>query len=393
MREIQDILERRGRSNEALVIGTLVDLRGSGYRRPGARILLTESGERVGMISGGCLERDVASRAFHWTADGPALVLYDTRSDELYPHGRYGTGCEGMVYVLLERVGARGRLDALDVFERVYATRRAEGIATLYAHEGFDDGVLGTRWLRSSTRITSTDATSELDDTFTARVTAALGELRPNQRPHSLLIKDGERSVTVLLELIEPPPELVIFGGGDDVPALTRLSAAMGWRSHVITRWPSRADAARFPGATSVRHAPFEQALEGLELDESSYALLMTHHLPSDRELLPRLLDSNAGYIGLLGPRRRTAQLLRSLQQSGELPSADQLSRLHTPVGLDIGGHHPEEVALSILAELAASRHGRDGGRLQHSAGPIHDVHQTRTIALGAHDLDEEVAS
>lgn len=392
MREIQDILDRRARSSSAFVLGTLVDLRGSGYRRPGARILIAESGERVGMISGGCLERDVASRAFDWTAEGPALVLYDTRSDELYPHGRYGTGCEGMVYVLLERVGACARLDSLDVFERVYATRRHEAMATLYAHEGFDDSVLGTRWLRSD-EVISTDASAALDGTFRARVAAALDDLRPGQRPGSLLIKDGERSVTVLLELIEPPPELVIFGGGDDVPALTRLSAAMGWRSRVITRWPSRADVARFPGATSVQHVPFERALEGLELSSSSYALLMTHHLPSDRALLPGLLGSDASYIGLLGPRRRTAQLLRSLQQHGELPSADQLARLHTPVGLDIGGHHPEEVALSILAELAASRHGRDGGRLQHNAGPIHDVHQTRTIAIEADDLDEEVAS
>ena len=174
------------------------------------------------------------------------------------------------------------------------------------------------------------------------------------------------------LDRIEPPPRLSIFGAGDDARPLARLSKGLGWHVTVADPRPALASALRFPEADALLTASAGELVPAVGPSPGSLAVVMTHHYAHDLPILRGLLGLQLGFLGLLGPRRRAEKMLADLASSGLEVTPAMRTRLHAPVGLDIGAEGPDEVALSIVAEMRAALAGRDGRPLRERALPIH---------------------
>ncbi len=329
MKELAEIVaawERvRAEGGEAL-LATVVGVSGSTYRRPGARMLLSRDGRLAGSVSGGCLEGDILQKAWWRTELGAAIVTYDsTDADEDVVWG-FGLGCNGVVQVLLERVSPE-RPGSLNVLTAVLRERVPRTILTITASS--DPAV-------------------------------PLGTAPPGWTP-------GE-GVTVFQETVQPPAPLVIFGAGQDALPLVRLAKEIGWHITVVDTRGTLARPERFPLADCVCLGwP-----ENMAIDERTAAVVMTHNYPDDRRVLRALLLSPAGYVGQLGPRVRTERLLAEIADDGLVVTEEMRRRLHAPVGLDLGADNPEEIALSIAAEIQAAQAGRPGGFLRERRAPLH---------------------
>jgi xanthine dehydrogenase accessory factor len=333
-----------------LVLATVVHVSGSAYRRPGARMLVCPDGQRVGMISGGCLDKDVARNARAWTTDAARTVTYDTRGTLLAPQGPYGSGCDGVVQILLERLVAGAHDNPLEIVASCRASGRDLAMASCYS------GRTGARWVSGAG---PHDVAASLEAALDWAV------------PRSVQI-GAERW---LVERLRPEPELVVFGAGDDARPLVAAAAALGWTVRVASESATLATQARFPGAVQILAAPAQTWVEATQTGAASYVVVMTHSYKLDLLLVPALLASDAAWIGLMGPRTRTMGLMRQLVAAGATPSAANLARVQTPVGLDLGADAPNEVALSILSGLVAARNGRAGGLLREASGAIHQDH------------------
>ena len=364
MRELGDILEALAEvppTGPAAVLATVVAVSGSTYRRPGARMLVLPDGHRVGLVSGGCLEDDLAERAGAVRREGrPRLVCYDATGEDDILWG-LGLGCAGRVEVLLEPVDAAhpGPLAWLGGWREAHASG---ALATRL--EGAE---LGRRWaLHPDGRFEDPEGQNGNED-----------------RHLRVLLEDGLRTGRsgrvaapggdVALEIARPPFRLVVFGAGPDARPVVQLATGLGWRVVVVDGRPAYAQPSLFPGAR-VHCAPAERAVATAGVERGDAALVMTHHYLHDRSLLRALLPGPATYVGLLGPRQRALDLLEDLARAGCHPSPEQLARFHAPAGLDLGGEGPEAIALSLVAELQAVHEGRRGGWLRDRKGPIHET-------------------
>jgi xanthine/CO dehydrogenase XdhC/CoxF family maturation factor len=334
MKDLQTIvgyLASRADSARGGVLATLVAVEGSSYRRAGARLFLTPAGARIGSISGGCLEEDVLARSRDVEKTGRAeLVVYDTTSENDLIWG-VGLGCHGIVRVLIEKMPPGPAWPG--VLAANLGKRRPTELAVVW--QASDPALLGTH------------------------------------------LAEGLRTLpagaAVFRQKIDPPPELVIFGAGDDAQPLARGAKEFGWRVTIADPRPAFVAAVRFPEADARVAAPANELVARISPGPSALVVVMTHHYVHDVPLLRDLLPRPLAYLGLLGPRKRAQKILSDLEAGGFAISADRRARLHAPVGLDIGAETHEEVALSILAEMRAALAGRDGRPLRDRPGPIHD--------------------
>jgi xanthine/CO dehydrogenase XdhC/CoxF family maturation factor len=356
MRELGDILAAFASlaPGQTGVLASVVHASGSTYRRIGARLLVLPSDEPIGLISGGCLEGDLVTRAREVReAAAPRLIHYDATAEDDIVWG-LGLGCAGVLDVLLEPV-ARDRPGPL-VWLAAWRRERATGVlATALA-----PGRLGRRW--------ALHPDGRVEGAAGDEVRAALLQARSTGRSARLTTREGD----VTLEVARPPRRLLVFGAGPDAAPLARLAVELGWDVELVDHRPAYARPERFPGAR-VHLAPAEGAVARMGVDRDTYVLVMTHHYLIDRALLSELLPSQAPYVGLLGPRRRAEDLIADIERLGIALSAEQRARLHGPAGLDIGGEGPEAIALSLLAEVMAAAEGRSGGWLRDRKGPIHE--------------------
>lgn len=374
MKTIQAIvnLASEARPGEALVMATVVRIRGSAYRRPGARMLMTADGRTAGMISGGCLEHDVRERGRDVAASGrPRLVTYDSSAPEDIVFG-LGLGCNGIVEVLVEPLTA-GDPAGLPAFLSACVTRRQPGrIATVIDSGDFPLGARLLRWPDGS--VTPVPGEAGLSAAMT-RAFRDPGTTARRTALREIVLPDG-RAARVLVESIAPPVPLTIFGAADDAVPVARLAKLLGWHVTVIDARPAYATPERFPTADAVRCLRPEALAESPDvvLPAGSLVMIMTHHFAHDLELLRFLLPSDACcYIGALGPKSRTERLLACLAAEGFPCDEAARARLHGPAGLDIGGETPEEIAVSIIAEMQAVLAQRNGGSLRDRDAPIHD--------------------
>jgi len=329
MNELLQILDALGSlPSGGAVLATLVKVEGSSYRRPGARLLLTE-GRRLGSISGGCLEDDVAGHAREVLAGGaPRTITYDTTAENDQLWG-VGLGCHGVVHVLLER------LPAAPPWAGVLRANLRRRVAT----------ELAVVWAESA---------ADRRGTFLA------GEV------------PGLPASGVFRQTVNPPVPLVVFGAGNDAQPLVRFAKDLGWHVTVVDPRPAMAAAARFPEADAVLVARPGALPDSLPLGPDAVAVIMTHHYAHDLPLLRSLLARPLAYLGLLGPRLRAGKILADLAAGGFPVTPDLRERLHAPVGLDLGADTPESVALSILAEMQSTLAGRDARPLRDRQAPIH---------------------
>jgi xanthine dehydrogenase accessory factor len=340
MKELQAIVRALAspRADEA-VLATLATVEGSSYRRPGARLLLFSHGQRIGSISGGCLEEDVLVRARTVLANGqPETVVYDTTSENDLVWG-VGLGCHGVVRVVIEKLPPQPAW--VTALAENFAARRPTLLAV--THE--------------------TDAACEHRALGTQLVHAELAETGASEA----------KARGVFLENVSPPTALTIYGAGDDAQPLAHLAQGLGW--HVTIGDPRAAFATRerFPSAERIVVAPAGELVARTAPDASTLAVVMTHHYVHDVPLLKHLLARPLAYLGLLGPKKRAEKILGDLASEGQPITAETRARLHAPVGLDLGADSPEQVALSILAEMQAVLTRRDARPLRERNRPIHE--------------------
>jgi xanthine/CO dehydrogenase XdhC/CoxF family maturation factor len=336
--EIDTILEAATRlraSGARVAMATVVSVRGSSYRRRGARLLVPEEGEPIGLISGGCLEGEAARLAREaLKRDAPLLVTIDhsAEGDELWG---MGLGCRGVIDLLAEPPSmAAETLDALAAARR---ERRASYLLTDLAGD------------RRHMTAVEADALGE-------RAALAVAHGRP------VLLGDS------VLDPILPPLHLVVCGAGPDAEPLVAAALRQGWSVDVADPRRSFLRAERFAGAGLHDTEPGEVA-EATAAGEWTAVVIMSHDYLRDAAFLRGFLGRRVTYLGVLGPRDRTDRLISELDPA---PAPDDLAVLHAPAGLDIGADGAEQVAASIIAEILAVLHGRGGGSLRERPGPIH---------------------
>jgi xanthine dehydrogenase accessory factor len=370
MSEINDVLaaiESMSVQGQRMALATIVAVRGSTYRRPGARLLVPEEGAPIGNLSGGCLEGDVADVARVVMDEGIArLAAWDLTADDDAVWG-LGLGCNGAIEVFIEPADQAAEVaGALRV-----ALEEERPISVVTVLES------GTEAVRPGARIVVRPdprdgaqgslgaADIDADAVEAAREQLAAGRSEVRTFP------DGVRA---FVEVLDPPLRLLICGAGHDAIPLTVAAAALGWRAIVVDDRPAFLTAERYPEAAGfVRVESPDQTASAAPIDERTFAVVMTHNFLRDKEYVRSLLDSPAAYLGMLGPGARTERILMELKEEGiEVTEADR-ARIHGPAGLDLGSEGPEEIAQAIVGEIVAVRRGRAGGFLKERPGPIHD--------------------
>jgi len=326
--ELQAILARIEELNAAgvpMALATIVSTTGSTYRHPGARMLIPAEGPWLGNVSGGCLEDDVARIGREVMRTGePRIATFDLTADDDAVWG-YGLGCNGSFEIFIEPTS--GAVQSAELLRQ----HSAGCLVTVLS--GPNAG---------SHRF-------EADASHDAR--PFIGE------------EDGAR---VFHEPIQPPMRLIVCGAGHDAIPLVEQAAELGWRVTVADVRRQLLNQGRFPGAADFCDADPERAAEGLATDSRTAVMLMSHNYLRDIAYLRSLLDAEWAYLGVMGPRGRTEQML------GEIGRPEALERLHAPAGLDIGAETPDEVARAIIAEILAVTRGHPGGPLRDRRAPIH---------------------
>jgi xanthine/CO dehydrogenase XdhC/CoxF family maturation factor len=347
-------------------LATVVEVLGSAYRRPGARMLVTDDGELTGAISGGCLEGDARQRARRAIFQGePVLVTYDTRDEDDPRHG-LGPGCQGVVRILLEPLDFSNPDNPLELLRGFAQHPTPAVLATVFETEGGGlKAAVGQRVLLSETGVVRGTPLLAAPLAEAARATLA------QRQPQILTIETDTGPVRASLEVLLPPLRLVVYGAGNDAQPLVHLGASLGWHITVVDGRPNLATAVRFPEAAAVRVVPVRE-LETAVPDPLAYHVLLSHNYAYDLAALQTLLDSPAPYIGLLGPRQKAQRLLDELDTAPAARVAALRERLHSPIGLDLGSETPEEIALCIVAEIQAQRSGRPARPLRQRAGTVH---------------------
>jgi xanthine dehydrogenase accessory factor len=386
--EIQSILnafEQSKHQGKSAFLATVVGTQGSTYRRPGARLLIAEDGETVGLVSGGCLERDLVEHTQLMPADRPKIVTYDHTATEDILWG-FGLGCTGTVKVLLEPLHPPH--DPLTFLAQCRRDRAPGVLGSITQTEG-NAPQLGAYLTLTADTI---DVLGESDpDLIEAIVTDArsvlVGEasLQENrQRSIVKLYQLANCRVEVWLEFIEPPVPLMIFGAGQDAIPIAQFAKALGWHVTVVDCRANPLSHERFAMCDRVILSRRE-TLDRIDIPTGAVATILTHNYYDDLEILKLLLPNDLHYIGLLGSRQRTQRLLQELQPTTD--TTRQLAKLHAPIGLDLGAETPAAIALSIVAEIQAVLSDRSGNSLKYRNKSIHDTHQDRPTSAGGWSL------
>ncbi len=371
MRELRDILTSlavlRAR-REPAALATITRVNGSTYRRAGARLLIRQDGTTVGSISGGCLEGDVAEAAREVMESGqPRLLTYDLTADDDAVWG-LGLGCNGAIDVFVEPVRPEAGLNIAALLQDTIDRRRSAALATLITSSSGGAAVGSRLFVPADGQATGSLGDPALDAKVVAmarsQIAARQSAIVPLEAPGA----GGD----LFIEVLTPPIPLLVCGAGHDTLPLVRLAHGLGWWVMVADSRPAFATRDRFPEADEVFLAEDREVPTAVRIDRDTFAVVMTHNFLHDLELLRGLLQTPARYIGLLGPRARTDKLLAELAKQGQGLDDAQRARLHGPVGLDTGADSPEEIALSIVAEILAVRNDRRAGALRDRRGPIH---------------------
>ena len=370
MSELSDVLstiEALSARGEKLALATIVAVKGSTYRRPGARLLVPEVGAPIGNISGGCLENDVADVArIVMEEDHARVVSFDLTADDEAVWG-WGLGCNGAIELFVEP--ADKAAEVAGALRMALEEERPICMVTVL-DSSVPDVEQGNRLLvraDGSTQDSLGDA--ELD----ARAREAAAELLGRERSEVRELVEGTRA---FVEVLEPPLRLLICGAGHDAAPLVRAAAGIGWSPIVADDRPAFLTQERFPEAAGF--VPLDRPEDlgtAAPLDERTFVVVMTHNFLRDKDYLRALLASPVRFIGMLGPAARTGRLLTELREEGLEIEERDLARIHGPAGLDLGAEGPEEIAAAIVAEIIATKRGRGGGFLRDRSGPIHERH------------------
>ena len=370
MKEIHDIIrayEEAVRAGKKTALATVVQVIGSSYRRPGARMLVAEDGQLTGAISGGCLEGDALRKAqLVMAQQHPMLVTYDTTDEDDAKLG-VGLGCNGIIHILFEPVDATNDYNPLRLLATVMHMRSNAVLVTLFSVPNRKLQQPGTRLLFTQMEEQGNYPGQALHDMLAQDAADAL-------RTETSAIKTypAEGQLSALIELIKPPLPVFIFGAGNDVVPVVQLTALLGWHVTVIDGRSNYATSKRFPLAQQVLASKPEAALTVISPNSQSVVLLMTHNYNYDIAVLRKIIQMPLLYIGALGPKKKLQRMLDELQQEGMQITQKQLHQVYGPAGLDVGAETPVEIALSIIAEIQAVLSKKNGASLREKTDAIH---------------------
>jgi len=339
---LESLLEHSPRNGNSGVLATVVATAGSTYRKPGARMLILSDGRYFGLLSGGCLEADLAMHARRVQGGGaPQTVEYDMRGPDDLLFG-IGAGCEGAMSILLEPAGT-GTPAATALADAGRATRAGRSTALIVVHESADlaPGTYDAADLA---------ARSPPDSPFLPALLSAAGRVVADTASCTVDTEIGGRRTRAFVQFLAPPPHLLICGAGPDAQPVAGAALALGWRVTVVDHRPAYALPERFPGA-AVRRVDARSLRSGVAVEACHAVVVMSHHLPSDVAYLGELAEAGVpAYVGLLGPAGRRRRINEELGAASEKLQ----SRLRGPVGFDIGAVTPEGIALAIISEIHA---------------------------------------
>jgi xanthine dehydrogenase accessory factor len=382
-RAIAHELARASRENENIVLASVVRTEGTTYRAVGARMVVRSDGATVGLLTSGCLEGEIIDRAARVRESGIAEIMtYDGRSDDELVWG-LGTGCNGLVEILLERrtPDSAGALGAL--LSRALDDAQPSVIATVVRASGTGAPKVGARVLvraegdvvRDGDWGERTVLDAAVADARWAQVSVRRGMLLE----YAIARRDerlgGEAATAQLsFEVVTPAIDLIICGCGPDAIPVARLAGSLGWVVTVVDQRPAALSAPkRFGDARVVECAHSESLGKAVSPTARTAAVVMSHNYERDLDFLEALARSDVAYVGVLGPRARTERLLHDLESRGRPLPQSMLGRLFAPIGLDLGGDGAEAIAISIVAEVSTFMHGRTAAHLRTGDAAIHE--------------------
>jgi len=334
------LLERAPPEPIARVLATVVATAGSTYRKPGARMLIMADGSYLGLLSGGCLEADLKLHAQQVIESGAACAIeYDMRGPDDILFG-IGAGCEGAMRVLLEPADAASPA-ASALAAAGQATRAGVPTFLVAVHEA--TGLpLGTYSAAS----------------LPAVLAAAAQQSLAERSSREIVFDRGDERLRAFVQYLAPPPHLLICGAGPDAQPVATAARALAWTVSVVDHRPAYADAQRFPGARVIL-AEARSLRSVIDLNTCHAVVVMSHHLDSDVAYLRELSAAGVpAYVGLLGPAARRQRIAQELGAAAN----GLRTRLHGPVGIDIGAVTPESIALAIVSQVHAWLAGRPSG-------------------------------
>jgi len=368
MKEFKAIISEYNKidfSKRKAALATVVKVQGSSYRSPGARMLITDDGKWVGSISGGCLEGDALRKARQVMADKrPITITYDTREESNQNLG-IGLGCNGIIHVLIEPLDDKDNRNTINLFEGFISTKEPLALATIFnATTGVAEKLLITGNNEMSIGFTN----SHIEEV----VRRDLLELFESKKSEARRYKSGEDEVEVFIELIQPTISVILFGGGFDARPVSELAKNLGWDVIVTDECVAHIAPVFFPQADKLSLCHREFIDKEFEITPYTACVLMSHNYEYDRDVLRKIINTESPYIGILGPRKRFDKMVDEFNKAGVELTPHDNHRIHSPIGLDIGAETPDEIAVSIIAEIQSKMANRSGGFLKYRTGPIH---------------------
>ncbi|MCX2740959.1 XdhC family protein [Pontibacter anaerobius] len=373
MKEIQDIVkayEEAQQEGRQTALATVVQVQGSSYRRPGARMLVRDDGQLTGAISGGCLEGDALRKArLAMLQQKSMLVTYDTTDEDDATLG-VGLGCNGIIQILIEPIDPKDPANPISFFQSFLSSRQSAVVVTLFSLQKTKSQQPGTcLFIAEKGDMAGVCPDADLQENLLADAQQVLHS--GVSLTNSYTSAAGE--LTGFVELLQPAVSLVIVGAGNDAVPLMHMANLLGWQVTVVDGRANYATGTRFPKAERVIVAKPEGVLSQLTIDSQTVFVLMTHNYNYDMAMLRQLLPLQVPYIGSLGPKKKLERMLEKLQDEGMRLSEEMLQRVYGPTGLDMGAETSEEIALSILAEMKAVLAGKPGTPLREKQGAIHE--------------------
>ncbi|MBB31279.1 MAG: dehydrogenase [Gemmatimonadetes bacterium] len=349
-------------AGERAALSTIVSSKGSLPMSKKAKMLVRPDGKIVGTVGGGCLEADVWVEAKQVMESGePTLQRFILTEKHA---GDDGLNCGGNVEIFTEPVAAGHSEEILKEVASIRVERGSAVLATLVSG-GEKDGWRSKLLVKDDGATVGTLGYGEADQAVHAALEDEDGipedllqvvELEVN-RP------EGQETLKVFMESICPEPTLYLFGGGHVSYAIARIACTVGFRIVVIDDRPMFANKERFPMAGETLTLDMETAFEELEIDDLSYIVAVTRGHQHDKPVVEQALKTEPAYLGMIGSRRKIALMWKDLEEKGY--PRERLEQVHAPIGLDIGSDSPEEIAVSVVAELIQVR--RSGGKPEHN--------------------------
>ena len=371
MKEIKAIIgayDKIDKATTRAALATVVRVAGSSYRRTGARMLVMDDGVWIGGISGGCLEGDALKRARLAIAkSSTSLITYDTTEDDAHQIG-VGLGCNGIIDVLFTPLDYANKNNPVEILKAcIEARRQIHTLITITGLKGHWTNIQAGQVIKySGTESLQIFDEAELEKQLNEKINQQFGNGKSSPFDFELA---GGKNISLFIEILLPGIHLVLMGHQYDVYPLAGLAKEMGWQITVVSN-PLKINASL--AKTIDKVLPDEQFSE-IAFDDYTAIILMSHDYKTDKTNLPKALETVAPYIAMLGPRVRSEKIFRELEEEHAPITGEDMKRIYAPAGLDIGALSPEEIALSLLAEIRAVLAEREGGFLRLRETAIHE--------------------